>query len=119
MSVVADIAQVPAGIVKPFMSPKTLLIGAGVTLGTLAILSYLLPGLGVLGGLRPQPVLPMLSDKLAIWPFVPGNSAMNGGGAAASPSSSSGPSQEELGRAIVASSVNTAQGYVNSMLQVI
>jgi hypothetical protein len=116
MSIVSSAVEVPKAIIKPLMNPKTLLIGAGITAGSLFILSAILPGIGQWVGLRTNPLLPSLHPSLNFWPFAP--MPMNGGGAAVTSASSGGPSQEELGRAIVASSVNSAQGYVNAMLQV-
>ena len=119
MSVASTVIEVPKQIIRPLMNPKTLLIGAGVTAGSLFVLSAILPGIGQWVGLRTMPLLPRLHPSLAIWPFVPMMMNGNGNGsAAAAPSSNGGPSQEELGRAIVASSVNSAQGYINAMLQV-
>jgi hypothetical protein len=118
MSVISQAADIPKAIVKPLLNPKTLLIGAGLTMGYLAVLSYLLPGLGQLVGVRPNPILPKLHDSLNVWPFAAGS--MPGSATPASAgATSSGASQEALGRAIVASSVNSAQGYIDSMLQVI
>lgn len=119
MSVASAITDIPRSIIKPLLSPKTLLIGVGITAGSLFILSAILPGIGQWVGLRSMPLLPRLHPSLNLWPFVP--RAMNGNGNGdtfVAPSSTSGPTQEELGRAIVASSINSAQGYVNAMLQV-
>lgn len=122
MSIVSQVVDVPKQIIRPLLSPKTLLIGVGVTAGSLFILSNILPGIGALVGLRVNPLLPRFLPQLSMFPFVP----LAGMPAAAIPqaqtqlqsSTPSGPTQEELGRAIVASSVNSAQGYVNAMLQV-
>lgn len=120
MSVASDVVAVPKAIIKPLLSPKTLLIGAGVMLGTGAFLSMIVPGIGQFAGLRPMPVLPKVSPWFNRWPFVA--MPMNGTGATAPASMPAGASQEDIGRAIVnatQSSVNSVQGYVNSMLQVI
>jgi hypothetical protein len=115
MSVISAAIDVPKQIIRPLMNPKTLLIGAGITAGSLFVLSAILPGIGQWVGLRTMPLLPRLHPSLGIWPFIP--MPMNGGGAQPT-TASGGPSQEQLGQAIVDSSVNSAQGYVNAMLQV-
>ena len=123
MSVVSTAVEVPKQIIRPLLNPKTLLIGAGVMLGTGAFLSMILPGIGQFAGLRPMPVLPRLSPFFNRWPFVA--VPMNGGGAAVptvTAASANGQSQQDIGRAIVTATqnaVNSARGYVNSMLQVI
>lgn len=53
-----------------FLKPSHLLVGLLVTAGTLAILSRVLPGVGVWVGLNPAPIVPL--NK---WPFQP---SMNG-----------------------------------------
>ena len=70
MNVVAAVTDVPKQIIKPLLNPKTLLIGAGITLGSLAFLSMVVPGIGVYGGLRPNPMLPGLSPFFNRWPFI-------------------------------------------------
>lgn len=121
MSVASEVVAVPKAIIKPLLSPKTLLIGAGVMLGTGAFLSMIVPGIGQFAGLRPMPVLPKVSPWFNRWPFVAMPMA-NGNGSAVPMAAPAGASQEDLGRAIVnatQASVNSVQGYVNSMLQVI
>ena len=123
MSALSQAAEVPKAIIKPLLNPKTLFIGAGLTMGYLAVLHYILPGLGQMVGIRVNPLLPRLHDSLNIWPFAAGPMpGMNGSTARnMTPASTGGggQDQESLGRAIVAASVNSAQGYVDSMLQVI
>ena len=116
MSVVSAAIEVPKQIIRPLMNPKTLLIGAGITAGSLFVLSAILPGIGQWVGLRTNPLLPKYFPPLNIWPFAPMDMGGNAGPSVSS--ASAGPSQEDLGRSIVASSVNSAQGYVNAMLQV-
>jgi len=111
MSIASTVTEVPKAIVKPLMNPKTLLIGAGITLGSLAFLSMIVPGIGQYGGLRPMPLLPKLSPLFNRWPFIPASGA----------GSDAGDRQEAAGRAIVAASqgdVNSAAGYINALLQV-
>ena len=118
MSIVSAVTDVPKGIIKPLLNPKTLLIGAGITLGSLAFLSMVVPGIGVYGGLRPNPILPGLSPFFNRWPFTA--EPMNVSSSSAS-RASAGQDQEAIGRAIVAASsgnVNDAAGYLNTMLQV-
>jgi len=111
MSIASTVTEVPKAIVKPLMNPKTLFIGAGITLGSLAFLSMVVPGIGEWGGLRPMPLLPKLSPMFNRWPFIPSGNSGSGAGAR----------QEAAGNAIVAASqgdVNTAAGYINALLQV-
>jgi|CXWL01.1.fsa_nt_gi hypothetical protein len=113
MSIASAVTDVPKAIIRPLMNPKTLLIGAGITAGSLFVLSAILPGIGQWVGLRTMPLLPKLHPSLGVWPFVPG--PMSGGG------SSAGSRQEAAGNAIVAASqgdVNSAAGYINALLQV-
>ena len=121
MSVASAAVAVPKAIVRPLLNPKTLLIGAGVMLGTGAFLSMIVPGIGQFAGLRPMPILPRLSPAFNRWPFVP--MPMNGGTAAApSAAPSSGASQEDLGNSIVRATQSvlaSARGYQDAMLAVI
>lgn len=123
MSVASQVVEVPKAIVRPLLNPKTLLIGAGVMLGTGAFLSMVIPGVGQWAGLRPMPVLPRLSPWFNRWPFIP--MPMNGSTSSASPASAqvaasrAGASQEDMGNAIVATAIAQSRNYIDSMLQVI
>lgn len=122
MSAVGAITEVPRAIIKPLMNPKTLLIGAGITAGSLFILSAILPGIGQWVGLRTMPLLPRLHPSLGIWPFVP--MAMNGdrnsaqivpGSFPGSPPFVPVPTNEQD---YGSRAISDALGYANAMLQV-
>lgn len=113
MSIVSQATDVPKQIIKPLMNPKTLLIGAGITAGSLFLLSSVFSGIGALVGLRINPLIPRLLPQLAVFPFVPLS-----GSAAPAMTAASAPSAQSSGSDIIDQSVNSAAGYVNAMLQV-
>jgi hypothetical protein len=111
MSVITEAVNVPKQIIKPLLNPKTLLIGAGITAGSLFLLSSVFSGVGALVGLRINPLMPKLHPSLAVFPFVP----LSG---MAAPAIVPTAAPQNTGSDIIDSSVNSAAGYVNAMLQV-
>ena len=91
------------------LKPKHLVVGAAVLFVTAWAFSRLLPGAAARMGLRPRPLFP---DYQNTWPEPFGLSPLIGAGPMATPAASrtTGPTQAQLGQAIV----TAAQGGASS-----
>jgi hypothetical protein len=86
------------------LKPKRLIVGAAVLFATGWFISRVLPGAAARMGLRPRPLLPQYQngwpEPFGLTPILP--SIMGTLAPAPTSASTSGPSQADLGRAIIA-----------------
>ena len=100
------------------LSPKHLVVGAAVFFGTGWLISRVFPGAAARMGLRPRPLVPSYQNSwpepFGLQPVLP---SLMGSGAPAPTATSSGPSQADLGRAIVAATQASLPSSSGDILQ--